>query len=180
MLPRPRLVLRSAPSPAMARPGAPRLTSPRSVIFRPATSRLGHRTISAAILTSSWRPPSRLTAPMLPAEFDRHMRGTESPGLVHLSCTALGLPLPVTPRPRCSLRRHRLHPSLMTIAGNGDVPHPCPPAVSITNEDLPSPVFHLPLDLSFHNKQVSRDTKNNRMTLPTLSHSWQLSPPCPD
>jgi hypothetical protein len=110
--PSPHLVLRSTPSPALARPCAPRLTSPRSAIFRLTASRLGPRTISAVILTPSWRAPRRLTEAILPAEFDNHMRATASPGLVHLSCTTLGRPLPVTPRPWCSLRRHRLHPSL--------------------------------------------------------------------
>ena len=90
-----------------------------------------------AILTPSWRAGRRLTASMLPAGFGKHMCGTASPGLAHLSFTVLGCPLTVTPRPRFSLRRHRLHPSLMTIAGNGDGPRP--PAVIITNEDLPSP-----------------------------------------
>jgi hypothetical protein len=90
--------------------------APRA-IFPLAASRLGRRTISAAILLPSWRAPRRLTAAMLPGAFGKHTCGTASPGLVHLSCTALWRPLPVTPRPWCSLQRPRLYPYLLTIAG---------------------------------------------------------------
>jgi hypothetical protein len=102
-------------------------------------NRLGRRTISATILTSSCRATRRLTASMMSGVFGKHTCGTVSPGLVHLSVTTLWCPLPVTPRPRCSLQVPRLHPYPLTIAGNGDGPHPRPPDVSITNEGLSSP-----------------------------------------